>query len=273
MSVHRHLDHHSVLLKKRADYFFASRAYSRREVANFAELLLTLGPVVVIGGFLRDLCLSGNRHFRSDIDFVVDPASIFEFEHLTNRLSARVNKFGGYGITLSRWKVDVWPLERTWAAVAGHVSLSCLDDLLDVTFFDWDAILYSVADQKLISGRWYFDRVRRRVIDINLEPNPNPLGNAIRALRYAYRWEAALGERLASHVAKQIRDYGWTTLLASEQRSFSNPVLGAFDVDGILTALRDRHRTDDGVARLPLRPLQNEIPLIGGSTGTGTAEK
>jgi hypothetical protein len=44
MSVHRHLDHHSVLLKKRADYFFASRAYSRREVANFAELLPHVGP-------------------------------------------------------------------------------------------------------------------------------------------------------------------------------------------------------------------------------------
>jgi hypothetical protein len=63
MSAHQPPDYVSLLLKRRADYFFESKARFRYEVAEFAELLLTLGPVVVIGGFLRDLNISGNRKF------------------------------------------------------------------------------------------------------------------------------------------------------------------------------------------------------------------
>lgn len=107
---------------------------------------------------------------------MVDPRSMPAFERAVERLGAKVNKFGGYGIALDRWKVDVWPLERTWAAVNGHVPVATLHDLVDVTFFDWDAVLYSVDEQRLIAKSCYFDRVRRRVIDINLEPNPNPSG-------------------------------------------------------------------------------------------------
>jgi hypothetical protein len=177
---------------------------------------------------------------------------------------AEINKFGGYGISLNRWKVDGWPLERTWAAVAGHVAISGLHDLVDVTFFDWDAILYSVANQKLVWGRSYFDRVRERVIDINLEPNPNPLGNAVRALRYAYRWDAALGKRLAAFVAKQIRDNGWGTIVAIERNSFPNPVLSGLDSDAIVSALRNRNPRGSGMVYLSLRPVQYEIELTGG---------
>jgi hypothetical protein len=264
MLARQHRDRDSLLLKKRADYFFASQACHRPEVALFSNLLLSLGPTVVIGGFLRDICISGN--FNSDVDFVVAPASISEFERLVGHFGGRANRFGGFGITLNRWKVDVWPLERTWAAVSGHVAVSCLDDLMKVTFFDWDAILYSVGDQKLISGHAYFDRIRTRVIDVNLEPNPNPVGNAVRALRYAYRWGAQFGERLASHVVKQIKDHGWSTLVDGERRSFQRPILGGFDSEAIVSVLQDFSRRGGKAARLPLRLVQDEIELIGGCT-------
>jgi hypothetical protein len=266
MSAHQYPDDPRRSLKKQADYFFESTSCARPEVARFGHQMVELGPVVVIGGFLRDLCLGGNRHFKSDVDFVVDPNSISEFERLVVKLGGKVNKFGGYGITLKRWKVDVWPLERTWAAVAGHVAVSHLDDLVDVTFFDWDAILYSVTDQKLTTRHQYFDRIRRRIIDINLEPNPNPLGNAVRALRYAYRWDAALGQRLASHVAKQIRDNSWLSLVTSERRSFSKPVLGSIDGDVIKAALSSHQNRNSDCVYLQLWPKQNEISLVGGET-------
>jgi hypothetical protein len=265
MLVPRQADREGKLLKQRADYFFASNTRFQREVVDFLVLLLQLGPVVAIGGFLRDLYLSGSRNFKSDIDFVVDPSSTLEFERLMSLRGGRLNKFGGYGISLNRWKVDVWSLDRTWAARAGHVAVAQLDDLVDVTFFDWDAILYSVGRRRLIPGHSYFEKVRGRVIDINLEPNPNPLGNAVRAVRYAYRWDAAFGERLAQHVAAQIRNRGWTTLVDSERESFPNPILGRLNGEAIAATLRDHSSRAGGVVRLPLWPQQAEIDLVGGS--------
>ena len=248
-------------LEKRAAYFFRSSLRSRTEVSSFATALLEIGPVVVIGGFLRDLCLAGNEEFTSDVDFVVDPASMREFDRLASQLHARVNRFGGYVFELRHWKVDVWARERTWVAVHGYASITRLQDLVDATFFDWDAVLYDCTTRKVTTQPGYFDRLWRRVLDINLEPNPNPLGNAVRALRYAYRWDAALGERLVEHVAKQIRDCGWHGLVASEYRSFPAPVLKAFDGDAITAVLNESARRGKGPVHLALRPLQQELPL------------
>jgi len=256
-------------LKRRAAYFFATSVCARNEVAEFATALSKLGRTVVIGGFLRDLCLVGNRGFKSDVDFVVDPACTAELDRLARRLGARTNRFGGYEIRLARWKVDVWPLQRTWAAVEGHASVSRLDDLVKVTFFDWDAVLYAVDDQEVIASDCYFDRVRSRVIDINLEPNPNPLGNAVRALRYACRWDAAFGERLAGHVVKQIRDNGWERLVAAERRSFGTAVLGTLDRDRVTAALHDQTRKGSKGVRLRLRPKQQELALDLRPAGSG----
>ena len=248
-------------LEKRAAYFFTTSVRSRREVSAFAAALLKVGRVVVIGGLLRDLFLGGNQEFKSDVDFVIDPDSIAEFDRLANRLGARVNRFGGYCIELRRWKVDVWPRERTWAAVHGYASVSSLPDLVNATFFDWDAVLYDLASRRVITQRCYFERIHRRVIDINLEPNPNPLGNAVRALRYAYRWDAALGQKLVEHVAKQIQDHGWDKLVATENRSFSTPVLKSFDGDWLTALLRENARNGNGPIHLPLRPVQKELPF------------
>jgi hypothetical protein len=157
----------------------------------------------------------------------------------------------------------VWPRERTWAAMHGYVSVSCLQGLVNVTFFDWDAALYDLAGRRVTTQQCYFERIWRRVIDVNLEPNPNPLGNAVRAPRYAYRWNAALGQKLVAHVAKQIRDHGWHGLVAYENRSFATPVLNAFDGDSLTVPLREGARHGNGPVHLSLRPVQEELPLGG----------
>jgi hypothetical protein len=215
----------------------------------------------VIGGLLRDLSFVGNSGFKSDVDFVVDPVSMTEFDRLALQRGARLNRFGGFGITLHRWKVDVWPLERTLAAVHGYAKVKSLQDLVHTTFFDCDAVLYDVMAHKVTAKRGFFKRIQSRVIDINLEPNPNPLGNAVRALRYAYRWDAAFGEKLVMHVAKQIHDHGWKALVASECRSFTTPVLVSMNGDAVTSALEDSAERGTGPIRLDLRPIQEELPF------------
>jgi len=204
--------------------------------------------------------LAGSRAFTSDVDFVVDPGSMAEFERLVTSLSGQRNRFGGYGIQLTRWRVDVWPLQRTWAAVNGHANVQSLSDLTRVTFFDWDAIVYSVAMRSLASTASYFERVRSRVIDINLGHSPNPRGNAIRAIRYAYRWDAALGPELAGYVSRRIRDDGWNELVAAERAKFPNPILRGLDDAAVWRALEAGYRSAIPVA-LPMKPFQPELPL------------
>lgn len=242
---------------RRASYFFRSGRRSRGEVASFADRLADLGSVAVIGGMLRDLSLAGNAGFRSDVDFVVDPGSIAEFERLMAALGARRNRFGGYGIALRRWRVDVWPLERTWAAVAGHVEVRRPEDLLDATFFDWDAILYICSTRSVTARPDYFERLERRVLEVNLEPNPNPVGNAVRAIRYARRWNAAFGPRLAHHILRQARDHGWDTLARAERASFGTRVLATIDLEGLGRALRVAR--DHGHARFEFESPQEDL--------------
>jgi hypothetical protein len=251
MSEPQHRERTRLRLKRRVDAFFASKTGGRGEVADFAASLGDLGRAVVIGGMLRDLCLSGPRGFRSDVDFVVHPGSLAEYDRFIGRLGGKPNRFGGHSMELSHWKVEVWPLQRTWAAVKGHVAVDSVEDLLDVTFFDWDAILYDVAEKRLIASDAYYDRVSQLIIDMNLEPNPNPLGNAVRALRYAYRWNAHLGERLVRHICRQVSEVGWSDLVAYERSSFLDVRLNSVNGEAVTRCLRKYDRAGAGAVRLP----------------------
>jgi hypothetical protein len=229
-------------LKARADYFFRSRNRARGEVASFASRMAELGPVVVIGGMLRDLYLGGNRNFVSDVDLVVDPTSLSEFDRVLAQFEARKNRFGGYALKLARWRIDIWPLERTWAAVHGYVDVRDATDLLKVTFFDWDAITYQCDKKSINCEEHYFTKVDSRILDINLEPNPNPLGNAVRALRYAWRWNAKLAPRLARHVYVQFCERGWDSLVDAERSSFISQILRHVDGSEVFSSLRSLER-------------------------------
>ena len=191
---------------------------------------------------LRDLYLAGNRQFRSDIDLVVDPSSLVEFDRLLDRYDVKSNRFGGYGLRLGRWRIDVWPLERTWAAVHGYVEVRELRDLLKITFFDWDAVLYEISQKTVVCEEEWFAKINNRVLDINLKPNPNPIGNSVRALRYAWRWNAKLGPRLAEHVHNQLAEAGWEAMLEAEQRSFHTRILQYLNQNDIERALSEMER-------------------------------
>ena len=249
-------------LKKRVDYFFRSETRDRNEVARFAEQMSDLGQVAIIGGMLRNLYLEGTREFVSDVDFVIDCHSILEFERAMGTLNAQRNRFGGFGIDLNKWKVDIWPLQKTWAAVEGHLKVEKLDDLINATFFNWDEAIYRLNDHKLTTAPQYFEWLSRRLLEINLEANPNPMGNAIRAFRYAWRWNANFGPRLARHVLSQIVDRGWEAFLASERSSFSHRILDQLDGRKLHWRLQNYVEAgDEKPLHLNLQPHQQALPI------------
>lgn len=224
-----------------------------------------LGPLVLIGGMLRDLALFGNADFKSDLDFVIDPLDCDEFERRMNRIGASVNRFGGYSLPVNRWRIDIWPLQKTWAYASGHVVVKKFEDLKKITFFDCDAIIYSLEDGTLSTASGYFDQLKNRVLEINLRPNPNPEGNAVRAFRYAIKKGFVWGPELTNFVAEILENIGWDGLSDREKRSFNSSYIASLDHHEFEVELR---RYLSGRSGLPFgrnlhhRDLQLEFPFV-----------
>ncbi len=225
-------------LESRVNYFFRSHYRGREDVHVALKELRRRGRLVLVGGMLRDLALFGNAGFRSDLDFVIAPYDLHSFENHMDSIGARMNRFGGYSLPSRKWQIDVWPLERTWAHVAGHARVRTVGDLRRATFFKCDAILYDLDYRKLIAAPDYFGDLANKFLEINLRPNPNPKGNAVRAFRYAlikgFRW----GPQLSQFVDEVLESEGWNSLLEAEQRSFRSQYLERICVKDLKQALR-----------------------------------
>jgi hypothetical protein len=191
-------------LRKRVNRFLGSSAHARDEVLDTLRSLASFGRVIVFGGAIRDLAIHGNREFPSDIDVVLDGVDRTTIASFMARRVATQNRFGGYRFSTSNWKFDVWRFEDTWAMREGLVSGQTIDSLLRTTFFNWDAIAYDFNEGRLLFDADYFDVLRSGVIDINLEPNPNPIGLARRALGMYWDETAGLSARLAEYVIRTL---------------------------------------------------------------------
>lgn len=205
--------------ERRLTYFFRTSRRRRGEVQEVVTKLQAFGPVVVIGGMIRDLALAGNRTFGSDVDFVIKPKDIDQFHLFMMHRAAKRNRFGGYGWSGEHWRIDVWPLQKTWAHEEGHVQISFFSDLLRTTFFDCDAIIYDLQSKNITAKQGYFGRLKRRELEVNLLANPNPTGNAVRALRYAAIRGFGWGPKLCAFMSEQIEECGWKHLQEREATS------------------------------------------------------
>jgi hypothetical protein len=157
--------------------------------------------VAVIGGLVRDFAREGRAGFRSDVDLVIDDSKE-KVALLAEKLSATPNRFGGYGYKSGPWKIDFWALETTWARK--HVPMRRLEDVLLGTFFDWDSAAYDLWERKLICQDDYLERIRANQLDINLQPNPSPMGNLVRAIRRLVLWQVSPGEKLMCFIDEHL---------------------------------------------------------------------
>jgi uncharacterized phage-associated protein len=260
-------------LKESADRLLR-RAFARGLPYDFFTELKAAGELALIGGALRDAYLQGIRNFESDFDFVLHPRNLSEVAHLMGRYNAVENRFGGYRLELDRWKIDVWSLQNTWAQTSGHRRVDSFEDLLSVTFFDWDAVVYNLSTCRIIVDSKYFERIDSGILDVNLLPNPNPLGNAVRALRYAKRWGAAFGATLAKHVYDMLREHGISGFLDAERNSFRNTLLEqaslSLATEELAGALRNRSPTVNPLKGYETQP--SLLPVLEGIVDNGSAD-
>ena len=217
------------LLKNKVRYFLSSSRRGRSEIHHVLKYMQTCGTVAIIGGLLRDLALSSKTEkFRSDLDFVVDASHPRKFRDVMRSCKANVNRFGGYRLYGEHWTIDAWLLEDTWAHQAGHVSVSGFRDLLDTTFFNSDAIIYELSSGNVLVKPSYFPDLSRRLLEVNLLPNPNPIGSVVRALRLSVKWEFSWGPRLSKFVDKTLHANDWQTLVTYERTSYRSQTIDYF---------------------------------------------
>jgi hypothetical protein len=207
---------------------------------------------------LRDICLFGNAGFRSDLDFVIDPWDPIQFREAMLAKGSRVNRFGGYALPSAKWKVEVWPLRQTWAHEAGHVKVVSFADVRRATFFSCDAILFDLSSRRLVCDDNYFRYLSKRLIEINLEPNPNPAGNVVRAFRYSAIKGFDWGPALAGFVLRALQDTGWRELREREVESFGSWYIDEFHAGRLEEALSTHVASGVPVPFSPLHYLRHE---------------
>lgn len=184
--------------------FLADEALGGPEIVDLVGHLGQLGEVAIFGGMPRDIARAGASAFASDVDLVVD-ADPGRLSELLRCAPVRRNRFGGFRIDGRRHSYDVWALSSTWAVEAGHVRATSLDDLVHTTFFNCDAVIYRCTADRIHHGKRFQTWLHDRVVDVNLEKNPNPAGAVGRALRAVLEWDHAAGPRLVRYLERFAR--------------------------------------------------------------------
>jgi hypothetical protein len=160
---------------------------------------------VMFGGTLRDLMLKPSNWLPRDIDIVVDRVSNDELADEFSDLLARRTRFGG--LHLKRHAVfDLWSLPSTWAINAFGLPKT-FEELPKTTFLNIEAVAIELCSQRgrgrTIHSDGFFDSLRSKTLEINLEPNPFPELCIVRSLIMAAKLDFAIGERLARYLIKQ----------------------------------------------------------------------
>lgn len=229
----------SAALKKRVMRLLRLDGSNNRDpiVGEIIPELKRAGHIALIGGAIRDLAMAGRHGFKSDLDFVAYGKPKTEFAKAMTSLGGIPNKFGGYGLQFGVWGVDIWHIQDTWAKTNGIKRVDNLDDLLKCTFFDWDSIVFDLTSGRLIHQNYYLERLKLRILEINLEENPNPKGSLIRSIRRAALYDANFGPRLTRFAASEIEKHEWSSLVDLDTKAFSRPMLAYLDKDDIISGL------------------------------------
>jgi hypothetical protein len=203
-----------------------------RSIAQIRDEILdpvkTFGRAYVIGGLVRDIAMYGVKERpESDLDLVVR-CSPRRLEEFARKCGGTKNRFGGFAVRTSAYRVDFWAFSRTWAKTAGHVHLKTPADLTKTTFFDWDAVVYGITEHKLWTIERYLHRLHSGNLDINLKENPSELGTLVRAIRRLMMWDARPSAKLRAYIDRELQRFDWPQILSAERGAFYTQYLGEF---------------------------------------------
>jgi hypothetical protein len=177
----------------------------------------------LFGGLLRDVLILGPGQGPRDVDVVIGNGSSEELEEALHPYIKRRNRFGGFHLELSKWHFDVWPLQETWAFVQNKGLVASPQNLPKTTFLNVEAIAVSLGDDGEVGEIFesgFFDAVRTRTLDINLEDNPYPALAAVRALATAEKLRYSLSPRLGQYILETEKEVGPDALVNAQDSHY-----------------------------------------------------
>ena len=168
--------------------------------------------------------LFGGRAVPRDVDLVVQSSDSEALTRILSGFVRRRTRFGGYVLGNNGWRVDVWPLEQTWALREGLVRSFDPDGLVRSTFLNIEAVAVSLRPQgrtgRVVYDNGFFESIREAVLDINLEENPYPELCIVRSLISAASLNFSLSARLAGYIHSHSRTIGIDSLLEVQVRHY-----------------------------------------------------
>jgi predicted nucleotidyltransferase len=202
--------------------------YPSKKLSSFLDFISAAVPdgnVYLFGGLIRDIALYGKKGFHSDIDVVVE-GNWEQCIGYLEQLGAERNKFGGYRLVIANWPVDIWNARETWAIKHGFVTYDGISSLTKTTVLNWDAILMNWRTRNFVSTENYLSQLERRVIDIVLEDNPDPMGMVVRVLRHLCSKDARkVTANTVIFLATKTNQYSFAELKARELSSYGNTMI------------------------------------------------
>ena len=194
------------ILRQRVGEFLLCRTRRRAALRPVLRQIAEAGArSFLFGGVVRDLAILGPGSDPRDIDVVVERITPALWRVIERHVAKRT-RFGGYELSVGRWRVDLWALEDTWAFRAGLVPGPTFEALPRTTFLNVQAAAVEILPPHgrpasvLTSG--FPDALRDRTIDINLEDNPDPARCVVSALASAWRLGFALAPRLVEYILR-----------------------------------------------------------------------
>ena len=210
-------------LERNLGEYLGRRTVARPKLKEASvEVIAALPDTVIFGGMIREFALGNARGFVSDID-LVSTASQADISIAVAKYQAVRNKFGGFRFVIEKQRFDVWSLADTWAFKNGFAFGETFADLLTTSFFNVDAACYHVDRKELLCLPGYGGWIQERILDINLQQNPQPLSMARRALVLIQTRQLGVTRRLAEYIASHIENQTLTwidQLLMNKLREF-----------------------------------------------------
>ena len=210
-------------LERNLGEYLGRRTVARPKLKEaIVEVIAALPDTVIFGGMIREFALGNARGFVSDID-LVSTASQADISIAVAKYQAVRNKFGGFRFVIEKQRFDVWSLADTWAFKNGFAFGETFADLLTTSFFNVDAACYHVDRKELLCLPGYGGWIQERILDINLQQNPQPLSMARRALVLIQTRQLGVTRRLAEYIASHIENQTLTwidQLLMNKLREF-----------------------------------------------------
>lgn len=173
------------------------------------------GPIL-FGGFLRDLMVFGLKKWPRDIDIVFLSQTTEQLERDFLEANPRKNRFGGIHCELKKWQCDMWPLETTWGFHQKKRIEPTPANLTKTTFLNVEAVAAEFGPGGTVTAihhNGFFEAMRSKVLDINLEDNPFPPLAAVRALLTARKLNFAVAPRLSEYVLRTAEKDGLSSFI------------------------------------------------------------